>query len=714
MSYELYGFIGSAPAFVLLGLISLSGLALGLRQGPAVSGLGLAASLVTPLLVTTTEPSYPVLYAYLAIVAAGGLVLATYRNWSWLSFAAAGGAFVWALGGLGLHGNGPFYAWLTYVAVIFTIVIALSVVNILKRESSADLMQHTIFPIASYASVCILLLGLLGVNDASARAMWPALAATALGFGLAWQWNRLAPMVPIGAVLSMRALVGRGEKLSGGLGNWSPVGFHIPTPLEGTWGGHVLIAFVFALAVIIVTCLAARRSLPAQGFTAILWAAAGTVFPLIIVFGLWGLGAHGEIQRPFALIFALFALAFAAAAEWLIRALPPASQKDDAVSPLIHSWPVNLFAVFAPISALLMLAASLPGMLMTFGLVAVLAATAFAHTVRPVWLLRLACVGIGAVLTLQTLNAIANGGEESARFLFNELWAYLALPAAVSAGASWLLSQKHEDKWSQVMEALALAFTALFAVFQVRHFMNDGDIFAGTMSLEELSLQILVGLCFSLGLSRIKSVSKFSVFSIAAMGAMGISLLNLLFGSLLALNPLFNPDETVNGGFLFNTLLLAYLVPGLALGAIAWLQQERRPTWYLKTLGGVGLLLLVVYLTTMARLGYQGGEQMALGNYDIANAEQYTYSIVWLLFGIALLAAGLVFKSRELRIGSAAVMMLTVAKVFLVDMSELEGILRALSFVGLGGVLIGMGLVYQRVLSRDEREPEMAETQDAS
>ena len=46
-------------------------------------------------------------------------------------------------------------------------------------------------------------------------------------------------------------------------------------------------------------------------------------------------------------------------------------------------------------------------------------------------------------------------------------------------------------------------------------------------------------------------------------------------------------------------------------------------------------------------------------------------------------------------------MMLTVVKVFLIDMSELEGILRALSFVGLGAVLIGMGLVYQRVLTDD-------------
>ena len=87
-----------------MGLVSLGGLFLGLRQGPAISGLGLAASLLTPLLVSTTEPSYPGLYAYLIIVASGGLVLARYRAWSWLSFAASGGALCWALLGLNLHG----------------------------------------------------------------------------------------------------------------------------------------------------------------------------------------------------------------------------------------------------------------------------------------------------------------------------------------------------------------------------------------------------------------------------------------------------------------------------------------------------------------------------------------------------------------------------------------------------------------------------------
>ena len=71
--------------------------------------------------------------------------------------------------------------------------------------------------------------------------------------------------------------------------------------------------------------------------------------------------------------------------------------------------------------------------------------------------------------------------------------------------------------------------------------------------------------------------------------------------------------------------------------------------------------------------------------------------------GVALLVAGVTLRSQVLRIASAALISIAVAKVFLFDMSELEGVLRALSFIGLGAVLIGIGLFYQRLLTRAAR-----------
>ncbi len=71
---------------------------------------------------------------------------------------------------------------------------------------------------------------------------------------------------------------------------------------------------------------------------------------------------------------------------------------------------------------------------------------------------------------------------------------------------------------------------------------------------------------------------------------------------------------------------------------------------------------------------------------------------MWLAFGCALLAFGYLSSNISLRIGSLAILSLTTAKVFLFDMGELSGIYRAVSFLGLGAILVGIGYLYQRFI----------------
>jgi uncharacterized membrane protein len=85
---------------------------------------------------------------------------------------------------------------------------------------------------------------------------------------------------------------------------------------------------------------------------------------------------------------------------------------------------------------------------------------------------------------------------------------------------------------------------------------------------------------------------------------------------------------------------------------------------------------------------------------DVGDAENYAYSAVWLLYGIGLLAAGIRSGGRALRFASMAVIMLTVAKVFLLDAAGLSGLYRVASFFGLGVSLLGIGYAYQRFVFR--------------
>ena len=100
-AYAVYGFIGPAVAFVLLGAVALFTLAAALVHGPALAGLGLVGAFITPLIVSTEQPSYWALYLYLAVVTAAAFALARAKLWRWLAVTAVAASVLWALPGIG-------------------------------------------------------------------------------------------------------------------------------------------------------------------------------------------------------------------------------------------------------------------------------------------------------------------------------------------------------------------------------------------------------------------------------------------------------------------------------------------------------------------------------------------------------------------------------------------------------------------------------------
>jgi len=137
-------------------------------------------------------------------------------------------------------------------------------------------------------------------------------------------------------------------------------------------------------------------------------------------------------------------------------------------------------------------------------------------------------------------------------------------------------------------------------------------------------------------------------------------------------------------------LLLAYAVVG-ARGKV-----------YANAIAGAALVFALVYLTLEIRRFYHGP---FLTTGETTAAEQYTYSIGWLGFGVVLLGIGILANSERARLASAAVIALTILKAFVIDMSTLTGVYRALSFMGLGIVLVAIGWLYQRILFRRQIAP---------
>jgi uncharacterized membrane protein len=124
--------------------------------------------------------------------------------------------------------------------------------------------------------------------------------------------------------------------------------------------------------------------------------------------------------------------------------------------------------------------------------------------------------------------------------------------------------------------------------------------------------------------------------------------------------------------------------------------RNTRPIPYRILTASTAVVLALSYLTLQVRRFYQGPELGLI--YRTSDAELWTYSAIWLLFGVLLLLAGILLRSQPARMASAAVVLLTVAKVFLYDLAGIGGVWRALSFIGLGLVLVGIGWTYQRLL----------------
>jgi uncharacterized membrane protein len=197
----------------------------------------------------------------------------------------------------------------------------------------------------------------------------------------------------------------------------------------------------------------------------------------------------------------------------------------------------------------------------------------------------------------------------------------------------------------------------------------------------------------TIGLEHVRHRSGSIVHDVGAQILAALTLGGIVLGLWMTRNPLFT-GEPVGGPF-FNLVLLGYGIPaGLAI-ALAMQTRGLRPQPYRIVAAAAAVLLMLSYLTLQVTRVYHG-PVLSLG--PTTDAEQYTYSVVWLAYGVALLMFGIVFRSQPARLASAAITLLTVAKVFFVDMSGLTGVFRALSFIGLGLVLVGIGWLYQRLL----------------
>ena len=180
----------------------------------------------------------------------------------------------------------------------------------------------------------------------------------------------------------------------------------------------------------------------------------------------------------------------------------------------------------------------------------------------------------------------------------------------------------------------------------------------------------------------------------------GVGLLAVAFVR-LALNPAVLEYHRRSATPILNWYLYGYGVPIIFLFGGAALFRgaketdfERVAPTFLNSLGAVlTFLLLNIEIADYFSVGPTLTFSFS-GNF----ARDMTYSIAWALFAFALLLVGMKKETRWVRYSGVALLLVTLLKLFLHDLSSLSQLYRIGAFIGVAIVLIVASFVYQRFL----------------
>lgn len=184
----------------------------------------------------------------------------------------------------------------------------------------------------------------------------------------------------------------------------------------------------------------------------------------------------------------------------------------------------------------------------------------------------------------------------------------------------------------------------------------------------------------------------------------GLALLALLLGlmALIAIHP--PPSTTI----IFNQRFGTYTVGIAAFAFVARLAYQAGDaadadfpvSWPVTA----AVAVLVVNVLILLAAGWEihnywwsvrySGDRAVMREYRIY--AQFTYSAMFMVFGAIQLAVGFWRRSAFLRWQALILLAISIAKVFLVDVSELSQGYRIVSFLGLGALLLAVSFVYQK------------------
>lgn len=699
----LYGLIGAESALVGMGFVGAIALVLGWFYGPLLAAIGVAGAMLAPFLIGGSS-DYPAwLLAYFAIVTLVGLAIDTVQRWAWVSMLslalAYGAGFVlWASA---TWATEPYF-------ILYLGLLALAAIGVPTRRLTPDhggsmismtfFARKTVeswpeFPTRLACGALVVTTGLILVaafDTGRADVFWISVLVVS-GLTLALLiWARNAPAIADQTLLPAAALV---VVIFGGDRIWRPVAEAASLPEADM---PLMVTGLVALGLVI-SLVSAWRSL-SGGIASVFFAAGAALLAPVIAISIevawipaptlgayiWGLhaiaiagmmvgiaerfhrrdGPENRLRMSLAVLSALSAVAFAMVILFSEAALTVAL----AVTVVAAAWldrqfnlPLMAGYILVGVATLGVRLVAFPGLNWAFD------------------------APIGNVL-------LSYGG------------AFIALTTA------WWMSYDAGRSRSAILLESAV-FSTFGLLLSVLLFRGIDALTPQHASVSHWSLGLGATIWIVLGLSQLKRLEMGGALRALriVMGTLFLAVgASQLIAALTAYNPLLGiAVDPVLGPVFVNTLVPAYLLPALALGIGAtWL--KRWPNVLRFGIGGCSALLSVFWIALAIRHFWRGGEAMVLP--EIAEPELYSYTVALLLTGAILFYQSLARRNAPLRKVGLAVIGLAVAKVFLIDISGLGGLIRVFALLLLGLSLAGLAWL-NRWAGRQDNSPPPDDTE---
>ena len=676
LAYSSYSMISPTAAFIVLAIIAISASAMALKLGPLLAVLGIISAYSVPIWVNTGSNNLLALFMYVGFVSLSASLVAQKVQRAWLWYLLWAGHIGWYLVGFlitQLKSNTP---WLFATFALLSIVGLIALPRLGLKLKSIEHRPHSLKRLVKVLPDHLLLLAFIvplifTMSISYYTLQWQAIGVLSIGLLLLlvlknsrWDlWQGLSLVIAILMIISAEQMNSLSAFFDDGL-----------FIFKSEYGLGLLLGFGFMAYGLYF----GKKHIKRLAFHI---SAAFSVF--VMIGTLYSLIPNSALSTAYPLwAFVLFVVA---------AILIKCAQHNTTLFQRFTYW----VGANANITLAITMLLSDSGLTIALAIQVLLISVLIKrfNVPMPHWPIKVLVAALLLRLTLAPWTP-----SYDALTLFGLHWSIIVYPlcTALFFTAAKCYKSSQLKVW---LEGAALHCLALFITTETSYQLVGHYPQFDSLSFYEqilLTCNWLALGCVYLHRARIAG-SLAKLYQIAggvlAGGAGFISVKTLLDDNPLLIS-IYIGELPV-----FNWLFLLWLVPA---GLTIWLYSLIKPinAKVAPFVLGVAGLLGLIAINSFIRQYWQG-PYIYLSK-GASNAELYSYSIIWLILGAGTVILGHLKNQLLIQKIGLGLLAAVIVKVFLIDMANLTGLLKALSFIGLGLSLVGLSWLFQKLRSRSK------------